>query len=312
MREAIIKVLPILFFIIFGKFIKSKGWLKNETEGQLKLGVINIALPVILFITFKNLELKPESFAVTFVVFVMLNCFYLIGTVINRVFKINNPVFPFYMSAYSFGVIGIPLFGSVYGIENLGNISILGIANEFFLWFIYSTLIKQKLNNQKFDRSIIINFLKSPIIISIFVGLFFNVTSLENYIGDYVVYQGLLKAFTSVSSMATPIILIVIGAGISFEKEYVKKALQFVVFRVIVILGFGYIVKFFVIDMFYDVTNMFNLAYFTYLILPPPFALAIFVGQLSTEENTGIVNNATVISTLICVAAFITMVLVTT
>lgn len=311
MTNALIKVIPIFLFIILGKFIKKKGWIKEETESQLKSGVINIALPVILFITFKNMTLKPEFFILSLITFVMLAIFYLIGTFINTISKNKNIILPFFVSAFAFGLLGIPLFEGVYGIENLGELSILGIGNEFFIWFIYFNLVKQKLNNKKFDKNTILNLLKSPMIIAIFLGLVFNIFNVDSNIGSNVLYQGLLKTFDYISLMTMPIILIVIGAGINLEIIYVKKALKFVAIRLLIVLGIGYIVKLFVIDAFYDVNTIFDSAYFTYLILPPPFALAILVGQYSSEENTGIINNATVISTLICILAFVGMVLLT-
>lgn len=311
MRDALIEVLPIIMLLVIGKILQQKGLLKKETENQLKSGLINIILPLILFITFKNMTLKLEYIILILITFLMLNCFYFIGGLINKLLKIDNVTLQFFTSAVAFGLLGIPLFEGVYGIDNLDQLSILGISNEFFVWFVYITLLKKKLNNQKFDKNTIFNVIKSPIIIMIFLGLLFNILNIESFIGNYVLYQGLLNTINYIIAMATPLILIVIGAGINLDYTYLKKALYFVVIRLIIMLVLGYLIKLFVIDMFYNADRMFNLAYFTYLILPPPFSLPLFVGQYSTEENTGIINNATVISTLISVFLFVVMVLIT-
>jgi predicted permease len=311
MNEAITKVIPIILLIVLGKFIKHRGWIKSETESQLKLGVINIALPVILFLTFKNLDLKPEYFLLSVMVFLMLIIFYYLGILCNKFFKINMMTFPFFVTGFAFGLLGIPLFEGVYGIESLGEFSILGIGNEFFIWFVYITLVKQKLNGEKFSKQTIFNFLKLPMIIAIFLGLLFNVLSFESYIGDFVLYQGIIRTFEYISTMTTPIILIVIGAGMNLEIKYVRKAFYYVFLRLLIILGVGYLVKFAIIDRLYTMNAMFDLAYFTLLILPTPFTLAIFVGEYSDEENTNVINNAIVISTIVCIVLFIGMVLAT-
>lgn len=311
MKDAIIKVIPIVLLLIFGKIIKQKGLLKDETEVQLKSGVIYITLPMILFLTFKNMELRPEYFLLSLLMFFLMILFYIVGIGVNKFLKINSIVFPFFVTAFAFGLLGIPLFEGVYGIENLGELSILGISNEFFVWFIYLTMVKQKLNGEKFEWKSLLGFIKSPIVIAIFAGLLFNILNVDLYIGEFALYQGLLKTFDYFSVMTTPIILIVVGAGMNLELKYVKKAFYFVILRLIIILGIGYAVKFLVIDRFFVVGHMFDLAYFTYLILPTPFVYAIFVGQYSDEENKNIVNNATVIGTIICVALFVVMVLVT-
>lgn len=62
----------------------------------------------------------------------MICVFFLIGFFINKFKPLYHPMNPFVSSAFCFGLLGIPLFGTVLGSENLGKISILGVGNELF------------------------------------------------------------------------------------------------------------------------------------------------------------------------------------
>ncbi len=310
MDSAVVKIIPIFLFIVLGKIFEHKKLVSDITIHQMKLGIIKIALPMILFITFKNMELKSDYFLLSGITFLMMGLFFLFGKIVNRV-TLKSIVLPFFVTGYAFGLLGIPLFEGVYGIEQLGELSILGIGNEFFIWFVYITLIKQELNNQPFDFGTLVSFIKSPMIIAIILGLVFNVLQVDGLIGGSVLYSGILATIDSVSAMTTPIILIVIGAGIKLDVNHVRKAVYFVVLRILVTLGLGLSIKFLIIDSIYETSHIFNLAYFTYLILPPPFTLAIFVSEYSSEENAIVVNNGIVISTVLSIVAFVAMVLIT-
>lgn len=71
------------------------------------------------------------------------------------------------------------------------------------------------------------------------------------------------------------------------------------------VFAIGFLVKTLLINpISSNVDGYFDMAYFTYLVLPPPFALVIFAGQYGTDEHAAMANNTIVLSTLFCVIAF--------
>lgn len=311
MAEGLTKIVPILFMLVMGFVLQIRDLVDEKTMHNLKKGVLNIALPAVLFIAFKDMDLRKEYFLVSFIVFLMMNSFLFAGMLINKIFRIDNIVLPFIVTSFAFGLLGIPLYGSVYGIENVGILSVFGIGNEFFAWFIYVTLIKQKLNGEKFSRETVKNFIKSPIILAIIGGILINVLGFQQWIDKVFILKGLELTLSSLALMTTPLILIIVGYGIKLEKIYMKKAFQFLFLRLLVILAIGYLVKLLVFNpLLGEGSQMFNMAYFTYLILPPPFMLALFVSEYSTEENAAVTNNTIVLSTITCVILFTIGVLV--
>jgi malate permease and related proteins len=310
MSEPIIKIIPILLLILFGSLIQYKKWFDDQFINNLKKMVINIVLPCVLFVTFKNMTLEIKYLLLSVISFIMLFVYYFIGVFIKRVFRLKNPIIPFFTTSTAFGLLGLQLFEGVYGIEKLGDLILLGIGNEFFVWFVYLTLIKQKLGDSKFSMKTMIDFMTSPLIIAIFAGLLINLLGFSAYFDQMILLSGLSLTFEYMASLSTPLILIIIGFGIRINAHYLKPALQLLLIRLVVNLVMGIVFKQFIVNPLFETNLNFNLAYFTFLILPPPFSLSIFVGQYCSEEDTIITNNGIVLATISCIILFIGMVLI--
>lgn len=305
MGEIVSKVIPIILLISLGYFIQVKEIMKQSTIDEMKKVVINISLPAILFMTFLSMELKKEYFLIIIATFILLGIFCLVGVSLNRIKIIAHPLNPFISSGFAFGLLGIPLYATVFGAENLGKISIFGVGHEFFMWFVYFTALKIRFKNTKFSMGDVKGFLKSPIILSIIFGVVFNILGFEILFEKSTLLKGIYGTLRYLANLATPLILIIIGFGLKFNKEYMKQSFRFLILRMGVILTVGYIFKYMVIDRIIAPEPLFNYAYFTFLILPPAFSLPIFVGEYSTNEYKEIANNTVVLSTLASIVIYI-------
>ncbi len=261
-----------------------------------------------MFLTFKEMNIQKEFLLISFISFLMLNSFYVVGSLANRVFRLNDIMLPFIVTGFSFGLLGVPLFEGVYGIENLSDISILGIGNEFFLWFVYITLLRNELGRQNFSAKVLLDFVKSPLVISIISGLVLNLSGLNSCFNEFILFQGLNRTLEYIGTMTTPIILIITGYGIKLNKKYLKGATKVLIIRLIIIFGVGYLIKLLIINPYIQISAVFDLAFFTFLALPPPFSLVIFMGEYCSDEEVSIANNAIVLSTLVCLVLFVGMV----
>lgn len=300
------KVIPIILLIGIGYMLQIRKLVSEDTMHMAKKAVMNIALPSVLFLTFKSMDLRLEYLLISIIIFFMLLGFYFVGFVLNKVPFLNHDILPFIVTGYSFGLITLPLFGAVFGNENLGVISVFGIAHEVFIWFVYITLIKAKFNNQKFDMSTIKSFATSPLIMSIVIGVFINLLGFNKFFETNFLLRGIDNTLVYLAGTATPVILIIVGFGLKLEPGYIKTPIKLLILRLLVTFGLGYIVKLLIINPIVgDVSRLFNIAYFTFLIMPPPFSLAIFVGEYSSEKNTIIANNTVVLSNVVSVIIFL-------
>jgi malate permease and related proteins len=311
MTAVLLNAIPILLLISFGFLIKKKQWLLNSTVDEIKKGVINVALPAVLFQTFINMELKREYFGVMVLTFVLMLVFFSIGTLLNRIPSISHPLTPFMTSACTFGLLGIPLYGTVFGMENLGKISILGVGHEFFVWFVYYTIMEMQFCKRRFSVKMAKGFIKSPLILAILLGIFLNVTGYGKLFQINPLLKGIYNTIQSVGNLATPSILMIVGYGLKFEKSYMKHSARFVILRYSVILTAGYIFKYLFVNRLIGADSLFDYAYFTFMILPPPMSLSVFVGKYGTGEQQNIVNNTAVLCTVFSVAVFLIFIIAT-
>ncbi|GMQ57366.1 auxin efflux carrier [Vallitalea sediminicola] len=308
--ELISKVMPILILFFIGFLIRKTDFLSKETIDGIKKIVIDMALPAVLFIAFVNIELKKEYVGLIFSIMFLCILMLFIGFLLNKIPKISNPVLPFIMSGFTFGLLGIPLYVTVFGEANLPSMAIMGIGHEFFIWIIYISAVKVVFSNEKLSLETLKGFLTSPLIIALVLGITINLLGISNLLFEQPVLNGLYVTLEYFSQVATPLILIVIGYGLSFDKQYTKPTIIYVIMRYVIMLSVGYLIKFLIIDKFMVFDKYLEYGYFTLLILPPPFSLSIFVGRYGDEKNAKLVNNITVATTCVCVITYIVYVFI--
>ncbi|KGM95409.1 malate permease [Clostridium botulinum] len=305
MSDIVSHVIPIILLIALGYFIKCKQILNESMLEGMKKIVLNISLPAILFITFINMDIEKEHFLIMVLTLALLCVFYFVGEIINKIKFLEHPLNPFIATGFCFGLLGIPLFGTVFGTENLGKISIFGVGHEIFIWFVYYNLVKIKLTHEKLSFKVILDFFTSPLLLSIILGVVFNLLGVGAYFKVNPLLKGVFTTIQYIANLGTPLILMIIGYDLRFNKKYMKQSVIFVIIRMSIILSIGYVFKFLILDKIITLDVMFNYAYFTFLILPIPFSLPIFVSEYGTNEDKELINNAVVLSTVICIIVFI-------
>jgi malate permease and related proteins len=310
MTEVLANIIPILVLISFGFLAQRKQWIKAEAVDEVKKAVINAALPAVLFQTFVRMELRKEYFIIMIMSFVLMVLLLTVGSLVNKIKCISHPLTPFMVSGFTFGLLGVPLYSTVFGVENLGNISVLGVGHEFFVWFIYYTLLEIKLSNKKLSIEMTKGFIKSPLIIAIVLGMLLNITNFSIILEENYILKGLNNTISYIGSLATPTILMIVGYGLKLEKRYMRLSVKFVLLRYAVILTIGYLFKGLIINPFLQMDKLFNYAYFTFLILPQPLSLSIFVSKYGSEEQQNITSNTIVLATIVSVTLFLLFVLI--
>lgn len=98
--QAFSKVLPILLILILGAFFNRRRFLRPETVQDLKKLVINVTLPVLLFLAFSQVDLEPQYLLIVGLVFLACLLALLVGWRIQPLTGIQLPppfVIPLFM-----------------------------------------------------------------------------------------------------------------------------------------------------------------------------------------------------------------------
>lgn len=287
-----------------GNLIRARKILNDSAVDQLRGLVVNIALPAVLFVAF--LEMDLEAAYVGLFVTMIVVCLGMLGLgfLLRKVAGIKHDYFPYLITGFEFGMVGITLFGSAYGLENVGYIAIVDLGHELFIWFVLATLLTAKRDGTSSIQSVLRGFVTSPLIIAIVAALALNLLGVRQWFIDMPVGAALMQSFDFLGNLLIPLILILIGYGMRLSWNGIRESLGVVVSRLAILLPLAIVVNIFVVRRWLGLGPGFEAALFTLFILPPPYIVPLFMPTERTEERV-YVNNVLSVYTALSLALFI-------
>lgn len=301
--QIVSRILPIFFLLGLGNWIRHTNFLPETTIEDLKKITANLALPAVLFVSFLNTELRVAYlaiFALTFFVCVALLWF---GKFLKRQRNIPHLYFPFLMTGFEYGMLGISLFGSVYGLENIGYIAVMDLGHELFIWFVFLALLLKEREGIQNSGQLMRTFFKSPVVLGILLGIALNLAGAQQFLYDFPITAGVITTLEYLANLTIPLILIIIGYGIKFDRYGVKDASTVVLTRLAILIPLALIVNAILIRGLLQLGKPFEAALFTLFILPPPFIIPLYIRPDLTDEKR-YVNNVLTIYTIVSIAIF--------
>lgn len=301
--QIINQVLPILFLIFLGNRLRVHKFILEDTVEELKKIVINIALPAVLFISFTRIELASSYFTLSLLIFTICVFLLLVGKILQPFLAPQYSYFPYMTTGFEYGMLGVSLFGSAYGLENLGYIAVVDLGHEVFIWFVLLPLLLAKGDGRGDIKSILSTFCKNPVVISIVLGLAINFAGFSDQISKIVVLGAVVKALEFLSGLTIPLILIIVGYGIHIKLEGIQDVLKIIVVRYTMIIPILFLFNKYIVRDMFQLGQPFEIALFTLFILPSPFIIPLFMKKGGTKEREYI-NNVLALQTVISVVIF--------
>jgi hypothetical protein len=305
--DVIAQIAPIVLMIALGTVVRTTGILRPESVEDLKKLVVNVALPAVLFIAFLDMDLEASYLGLFGTVLLVCLGMYGYGRLAQRVFRVKQEYFPFLVTGFEFGMVGITLFGTAYGLDQVGYIALVDLSHELFIWFVFVTMLTAKRDGVSGFGRTVRSFVQSPLIIAIVLALALNIAGVGPWIRSFPLTAAVTETLETVGDLLIPAILIIIGYGMRLSREGIRQAMGVVAVRLAVLLPLALLINEFVLNRLLQLDPAFHAAMFTFLVLPPPYIVPLFMKQELTEERTYI-NNVlsvyTVVSLLIFIAYF--------
>ena len=234
-------VLPMIIMVGLGYIIKSVGLVKKDNAKLLNKLVFKLFLPVMLFLNVYDIKISTGidygyiiyGFVATLVIFVL--SLPIVMLITNRSERRGAILQATFRSNYA--LIGIPLAESLFGSEGMIIATVLlAIIVPVFNVLAVISLSTFKVDTQKPNfKKIIIDIVKNPLIVSIFLGavalvirMLFVKYGITFRLSDV---KSIFKVLNYLSSVATPIALLVLG--IQFEFSAVKELRKEIFFGVL-------------------------------------------------------------------------------
>jgi len=309
MAEMISRFIPVFLILAVGVFFRFKGILSDEIVGGLKKLIINLGLPAVFFLSFITMELK-SSYIIFFIsTFLICLLLFFVGTLFQKFKSFRIPLLPFFFTGFEFGMVGVALFSSLFGLENLHYILLLGLGHEFFIWFVYAPLLEAKNHGKVQIKKILKSFISSPIIIAILSALFFNLTGIYQEIANFFLVTGVITAMDVVSKLTTPLILLAIGFQLKLTSMQWKLSIKILISRLVLSIVFGLFFYFISDLLIMEMNRMMQYAFITFFLLPPPFIIPVFLGKELKKESM-FYSNLLVLYTIITLFLFAVIMLI--
>ena len=298
------RVLPIILLILLGSWIRRSRFLSETTIDDLRKMVVNLALPSVLFLTFLQLELKLTYLVIFALIFIVCLALFGLGFWLKRQFKIQQTYFPFLMTGFEYGMLGVSLFGGAYGLEKLGYIAIFALGHEIFIWFVFLVFLLMKRDGVQETRQLLKTFLKSPVIIAIFAGIVLNLFGIKTLLYQAPVSGAFMTTFQFLGNLVVPVILLIVGYSIKLDRDGIKAAFPVPVLRLAILVPLVMGINFFIIRGLLHLEPIFEAALFTLFVLPPPFIIPLYMRPELVDEKH-YVNNVLALYTIFSIVIYI-------
>lgn len=221
--------IPIFLVMILGGILKRIDIVDDHFVNKANKFVFLVALPAMLFKDISQSDVKSQ-FDIRFVLYCMIVttiCFGVIWVLTELFMKDDSMKGSFVQGSFrsSAAILGIAFIQNMYSSVGMAPLMIVSAVP---LYNIFSVIVLTFKARKVYDNGTLIetskkenikqafiNILKNPIIIAIFLGLPFSILGIKfPLIID--------KTISSVASTATPIALLVIGAGFEGRKAIKK------------------------------------------------------------------------------------------
>lgn len=304
MADALEKIIPIIFFITLGYIFGKRNYLDVCSIENLKKFTMDFIVPAIVFTAFLDMEFKKEYFVIV-VLTILLNIVLMIsGRFFSGIFELERDMMSFFSSGFVFGLLAIPMYGILFGYENISKITVFGIGNEIFIWFIYFNVLDLKLSGKKLSIKSILLLFRSPMISAVILGLLFNYFKLQGYMS----LAGLASILDILKDMSIPLVFIIVGYGMILNREYIMLAFKMVAVRILVVSLIAAGLYFLILKEYFGNDRLMLYAFVIYLLVPPPYALTIFMSKYGMKHEVNVVSTALSLNTIFSVGVYILLV----
>ncbi|MBN1305794.1 MAG: hypothetical protein JXA13_15255 [Anaerolineales bacterium] len=299
------RVLPILLLLFLGFWIRRKNWLSEETIDNLRKIAVNLALPAVLFVSFLNIRFQT-AYLVLFV-FTITLCIllFLLGQLLGKILGKGDTYFPYLMTGFEYGMLGISLFGGAYGLERIGTIAVTDLGHEIFIWFIFLPLLLVKRDGVQNLREVGKSFISSPVILAILTSILLNLLGVQEALYHWPVTGGILRTLEFLGELTVPLILLIVGHGIHFDRDNFRDTFLVVFIRLSILVPIALLANVILISGLLNLDPLFKAALFTILVMPPPFIIPLYLNPETDVQEKHYINNVLTLHTVISITLYI-------
>ena len=125
----------------------------------------------------------------------------------------------------------------------------------------------------------------------------------QEFLYESPVTGAMMTSLEFLSNLTVPLILIIVGYGIKFDRYGLKDAIMVTVLRLALLIPLALVLNNLLIREILGMEKLFEHALFMLLILPPPFIIPLYMRSGMIEERRYI-NNTLTLHTVVSITIF--------
>ena len=288
--------LPVFLALAMGMMCRSKGFLTRDGVDTLKKVIVNLTLPFVLFNSFATAEYTMSALILPVIIFITCTIMLALGFAWVKVSKSGSKVAPFLASGFEAGMLGFSLFALLFPDESASKFAMLVLGQEIFVFTLYKMLLTGKTS----PKAIINDFLTSPTLIAVILGLIVGASGLYDCFRSWGVSTIIESVTSFISAPTGTIILFAVGFDLVLKEINWKKTGNMVAMRLViaaVMLGVLILLNRTVLG-----GMIFEGAAVMLFILPSPFIIPIFTDAAEERVQISSALSALTLITMILFA----------
>lgn len=289
--------LPVFLALAMGMLCRKKKFLSRDGVDTLKKVIINLTLPFALFSSFATAEYTLDSLIVPVIIFVICTIMLGLGFLVIRISRMQSKLAPFLASGFEAGMLGIPLFGLLFP-GKASQFAILILGQEIFVFTLYKMLLTGKTS----PKAIIKDFVTSPTLIAVVLGLIVGATGLFDLLGKWGVAEIVTSVTDFLSAPTAMIILLTVGYDLVLKEIPWKKTIGMLGMRIGIagaMLGLLILLNRTLLK-----GMIFEGAAVLLFMLPPPYVIPVFADEPSERVQISSALSALTLVTMVLFAVF--------
>ena len=227
-------VFPLLCLMVLGYYLKQKKFMEEKTLNQMNRVVFNVFLPFMLFKNIYKTEMAEglDFGIVLFALLAVMGIFIFLCLTIPRVEKRKERSSVIIQGLYrsNFVLLGISIVSSIYGEGNIGMTAFVA-ATIIPLYNVLAVILFETFcTGECHIGGILRGIVKNPLIRASVLGFIFLAAGIK-------IPSPVMTVINDVSSLATPMSLIVLGGIFTFEglRKYQKELIFVSVGRLVLV-----------------------------------------------------------------------------
>jgi len=294
-------VTPIFFAVFLGICARKRGVLSGEEIEGMQRFIVKFCIPCLIFRSCLTAELTAQVLSSM----MLLPPLLLISTL--WAFSARKKQFPYFNFPHLFscketGMMGIPLFVILFGVEQAYRMGVLDLAQALIGYPVMAILSTDAGENAS-PKSVIRQMLTSPLIVLSILGVALNLSGLWRMAEASGIGAVLGETLSFLSQPVSAVMLFCVGFNFSLSSESRSTVLRITAIHVAVFAAIGLMVQG-ILFLLPNVDALTRWAALMYCVLPASY-LAPGLGR--SKEDSVMASGVCSITTILCLVMFCIM-----